>query len=127
MSILDELATRIEGSLGLKAGRNLFAGYVPGENKNCVVFVSHVPLNKDPYKLDLVRGSFQVIVRCEDPVKGLDLAKEVSDLVTGYGVKTDSYHFRNIIPRHEPFLFPNSGADYREVSVNFDCVFTNIR
>lgn len=70
------------------------------------------------------RTGFQVVIRHEDPVKGRELADEVSDVLTFRGKLIGTLNVRHILPRHQPLVYPVSQGDLFEWSINFDAVYS---
>jgi len=118
---IEPLAEYLESEGIAKAGKDLFAYYMPDSVSEGILLISS--LEGTPIDTELPgyrKTGFQVIIRHDDHVKGRALADQVSSALTMSNTTLTDMYVNYIRPRHEPVVFPSSEGDFLEFSVNYD-------
>lgn len=127
---LEEIAEYLVSlDIGLKtrdSQKNLFVNYMgPNIPKGVLIRESYMGTPIDHYLPGYFRASFQIIVRDSDYVEGRRKADIILESLTVRQSRTiGSMYVRQILPRHEPLVYPVSEGNRLEWSINFDAAYS---
>ncbi len=115
--------------IGLKtrdSEKNLFVNYMgPKIPKGVLIRESYMGTPINHYLPDYFRTSFQIIVRDSDYVEGRRKADMILESLTVKQSRTiGTMSVRQILPRHEPLVYPVSEGNRLEWSMNFDAAYS---
>lgn len=122
---LESLAEYLEQKGYGKRGKDIFAFNMPAAAETGILLMN--PLSGTPidhYLPGYRKGRFEIVVRALSYSDGFNLAQCLSDELTIVAeTEMTGMQVKNILPRHDPVVFPNSKGDNLEFSVAFDATY----
>lgn len=102
--------------------KDAFVNEIPSEaEKAILVFQEAIPVNHEIS--GYYRGYVQVVVRSDDQEKAETVARDLFEKLNVSSVQIGSTYFSFMRPEHLPLVYPRTGGDLYEASVNFEVAF----
>lgn len=104
----------------LKLGKTLFVNQAPNEPLTLALIRDNPGgIQIDGEMRTERRGSFQFVVRSDKYQSAIEIAQQVSDVLSLMDVVLEEYLIKCIRPTHEPISYQLSESNLYETSVNF--------